>query len=39
MKKLQSIHQLKKHEIVTKLLTKINGGDKKATAKLEDGLE
>ncbi len=39
MKNLQRISVLKQFQISTQLLTKINGGDKRATAKSDEEIE
>jgi hypothetical protein len=39
MKNQEIISQLKQHEISSILATKINGGDKKITAKAEEEIE
>lgn len=39
MKKAKQIHSLKKYKISTQILTKLNGGDKRATAKSDEEIE
>lgn len=39
MKNQKNVYQLENYEISASLTTKINGGDKRATAKLDEEIE